>query len=132
MLLLNALYSHHCSDVVLRLATLLSSQLMLFDTTAVFLLHCTSYDALQQLTNHVSTHTCLQCMQVEPMLEACEPGFLLYSGDDAGACEFVLKGGHGVISVTADVAPALMAKVSLLLLLSCALHTYAVFSSTSK
>jgi 4-hydroxy-tetrahydrodipicolinate synthase len=55
------------------------------------------------------------------MLEACEPGFLLYSGDDAGACEFVLKGGHGVISVTADVAPALMAKVSCCF---CCLHAH--------
>jgi 4-hydroxy-tetrahydrodipicolinate synthase len=32
----------------------------------------------------------------------------LYSGDDATACEFVLCGGKGVISVTANVAPRLM------------------------
>lgn len=36
------------------------------------------------------------------------PGFLLYSGDDATACEFCLQGGKGVISVTANVAPRLM------------------------
>jgi 4-hydroxy-tetrahydrodipicolinate synthase len=36
------------------------------------------------------------------------PGFLLYSGDDATACEFCLRGGHGVISVTANVAPRAM------------------------
>lgn len=36
------------------------------------------------------------------------PDFLLYSGDDATACEFCLLGGHGVISVTANVAPRLM------------------------
>ena len=34
--------------------------------------------------------------------------FLLYSGDDASAMPFMLLGGHGVISVTANVAPALM------------------------
>jgi 4-hydroxy-tetrahydrodipicolinate synthase len=58
------------------------------------------------------------------MLEACEPGFLLYSGDDAGACEFVLRGGHGVISVTADVAPALMAKVSTVAAIAYFAYTY--------
>lgn len=34
--------------------------------------------------------------------------FALYSGDDATARQFVLKGGTGVISVTANVAPAAM------------------------
>jgi len=33
---------------------------------------------------------------------------LLYSGDDATAGEFCRLGGHGVISVTANVAPRLM------------------------
>ncbi|OZA30195.1 MAG: 4-hydroxy-tetrahydrodipicolinate synthase [Hydrogenophilales bacterium 17-61-9] len=37
------------------------------------------------------------------------PGdFALYSGDDASAMPFMLLGGHGVISVTANVAPKLM------------------------
>lgn len=31
--------------------------------------------------------------------------FMLYSGDDATACDFMLMGGHGDISVTANVAP---------------------------
>jgi 4-hydroxy-tetrahydrodipicolinate synthase len=34
--------------------------------------------------------------------------FALYSGDDGSALAFMLTGGHGVISVTANVAPALM------------------------
>jgi len=38
----------------------------------------------------------------------CGKDFLLFSGDDATACDFMLKGGHGVISVTANVAPKLM------------------------
>jgi len=35
--------------------------------------------------------------------------FLLYSGDDETGCDFMLQGGNGVISVTSNVAPALMA-----------------------
>ena len=38
----------------------------------------------------------------------CGAGFQLISGDDATAREFILKGGLGVISVTANVAPRLM------------------------
>ncbi|HUL12672.1 MAG TPA: 4-hydroxy-tetrahydrodipicolinate synthase [Methylococcaceae bacterium] len=42
------------------------------------------------------------------IMRLAKPGFLLYSGDDATACEFCLRGGRGVISVTANVAPTLM------------------------
>ena len=42
------------------------------------------------------------------ILRLCGPDFLLYSGDDATAGEFCLLGGHGVISVTANVAPRQM------------------------
>ncbi|WP_018410003.1 4-hydroxy-tetrahydrodipicolinate synthase [Methyloversatilis thermotolerans] len=35
-------------------------------------------------------------------------GFALYSGDDASTAAFILMGGHGSISVTANVAPRLM------------------------
>ncbi|MFO1206501.1 MAG: 4-hydroxy-tetrahydrodipicolinate synthase [Burkholderiales bacterium] len=35
-------------------------------------------------------------------------GFALYTGDDATALPFLMMGGHGVISVTANVAPRLM------------------------
>ncbi|GLR14865.1 4-hydroxy-tetrahydrodipicolinate synthase [Chitinimonas prasina] len=38
-------------------------------------------------------------------------GFALYSGDDATALAFMLMGGHGVISVTANVAPQLMSEM---------------------
>lgn len=38
----------------------------------------------------------------------CGAAFLLISGDDATAREFILQGGRGVISVTANVAPRLM------------------------
>ncbi len=39
---------------------------------------------------------------------ACGEGFALYSGDDATTCDFLLLGGDGVISVTANLAPRLM------------------------
>jgi len=41
----------------------------------------------------------------------CGPEFALYSGDDATGCEFMLRGGDGVISVTNNVAPRLMARM---------------------
>lgn len=47
--------------------------------------------------------------RLQPLREACGDDFLLLSGDDATGCEFMLQGGQGVISVTANVAPALMA-----------------------
>jgi 4-hydroxy-tetrahydrodipicolinate synthase len=46
--------------------------------------------------------------RVPELLSTCGPGFGLYSGDDATACEFCLLGGHGVISVTANVVPRAM------------------------
>ncbi len=46
--------------------------------------------------------------RVEQLRAACGAEFALYSGDDATACEFVLSGGDGVISVTANVAPRAM------------------------
>jgi 4-hydroxy-tetrahydrodipicolinate synthase len=42
------------------------------------------------------------------ILDRCGTRLDLYSGDDATACEFLLQGGKGVISVTANVAPAAM------------------------
>ncbi|PKH03272.1 4-hydroxy-tetrahydrodipicolinate synthase [Psychromonas sp. MB-3u-54] len=37
--------------------------------------------------------------------------FALYSGDDGTGCDFLLQGGHGVISVTTNIAPVEMAKM---------------------
>jgi 4-hydroxy-tetrahydrodipicolinate synthase len=37
--------------------------------------------------------------------------FAIYSGDDAAALPLIALGGHGVISVTANVAPRLMAEM---------------------
>ena len=42
------------------------------------------------------------------LIRRAPSGFALYSGDDASGLPFLLMGGHGVISVTANVAPKLM------------------------
>jgi 4-hydroxy-tetrahydrodipicolinate synthase len=42
------------------------------------------------------------------LLRRAPKDFALYSGDDGSAMPFMLLGGHGVISVTANVAPKLM------------------------
>ena len=44
--------------------------------------------------------------RVQALRDGCGADFGLLSGDDATACEFMLSGGHGVISVTGNVAPA--------------------------
>ncbi len=42
------------------------------------------------------------------LIERAPKGFAVYSGDDASALPLMLLGGHGSISVTANVAPRLM------------------------
>jgi 4-hydroxy-tetrahydrodipicolinate synthase len=42
------------------------------------------------------------------LLRRAPPDFAIYSGDDISALALMLLGGHGVISVTANVAPRLM------------------------
>jgi len=49
--------------------------------------------------------------RVAAIRKLCGSDFRLYSGDDATAREFILLGGHGVVSVTANVAPAAMARM---------------------
>ncbi|MEH6568010.1 MAG: 4-hydroxy-tetrahydrodipicolinate synthase [Halioglobus sp.] len=43
------------------------------------------------------------------LIERCGQSIAIYSGDDPTAMELMLAGGHGNISVTANIAPALMA-----------------------
>ena len=49
--------------------------------------------------------------RLEAQQAVCPEDFLFFSGDDFTSCEFMLRGGHGVVSVTANVAPALMAEL---------------------
>lgn len=46
--------------------------------------------------------------RVARLRELCGDKLSLFSGDDATAREFMLAGGHGVVSVTANIAPAEM------------------------
>jgi 4-hydroxy-tetrahydrodipicolinate synthase len=45
------------------------------------------------------------------MQENCKRGFKFYSGDDPTCLEFMLMGGHGVISITSNVVPQLMSRM---------------------
>ena len=49
--------------------------------------------------------------RVRALRETCGAKFVLLSGDDATSREFMLQGGDGVISVTANVAPAGMRRL---------------------
>ena len=49
-----------------------------------------------------------QLERVQAIRDCCGDDFDLFSGDDATALEFILKGGQGVISVTANVVPLAM------------------------
>ncbi|MBT3197424.1 MAG: 4-hydroxy-tetrahydrodipicolinate synthase, partial [Gammaproteobacteria bacterium] len=46
--------------------------------------------------------------RITPIRELSRKGFELYSGDDSSCTEFILQGGDGTISVTANVAPQQM------------------------
>jgi 4-hydroxy-tetrahydrodipicolinate synthase len=49
--------------------------------------------------------------RLRDMQAVCPPDFLYFSGDDFTSADFLLAGGHGVVSVTANVLPALMARM---------------------
>lgn len=46
--------------------------------------------------------------RIQALIADAPPGFAIYSGDDGLGCKTILSGGQGSISVTANVAPALM------------------------
>ncbi len=70
-------------------------------------------DTIGRLGAHAGIAGCKEATgevgRVARLRALCGEEFLLYSGDDATAREFMLAGGDGVISVTANVAPAEMA-----------------------
>ncbi len=59
--------------------------------------------AIKEATGDVS--------RVKELITNCKTPIQLLSGDDATAREFIKEGGDGVISVTANVAPALMSEM---------------------
>lgn len=44
-------------------------------------------------------------LRARDLITRCDEDFAIYSGDDATAMELILAGGHGSISVTANIAP---------------------------
>jgi len=54
--------------------------------------------------------------RVARIRQLCADDFLLFGGDDDTACEFMLLGGNGVISVTANFAPKAMHEMCMLAL----------------
>jgi 4-hydroxy-tetrahydrodipicolinate synthase len=53
-----------------------------------------------------------QLHRVREILDGCPQGFTVLSGEDAIACQSMLAGARGVISVTANVAPRSMHELS--------------------
>ena len=49
--------------------------------------------------------------RISQLRQLCGDDFMLFSGEDAMAMDFMLAGGDGVISVTANIAPARMARL---------------------
>lgn len=54
--------------------------------------------------------------RVTELKNTCRENFILLSGDDASFVEFMLLGGLGVISVTANILPAIVSKICKLIL----------------
>ncbi|WP_251360029.1 4-hydroxy-tetrahydrodipicolinate synthase [Kangiella sp. TOML190] len=75
----------------------------LLPTTVARLAEYENIVAIKEATGDVS--------RVKELIEVCKTPIQLLSGDDATAREFIQAGGHGVISVTANVAPALMSQM---------------------
>ena len=73
---------------------------MLPETVAELAAHA-RITAIKEATGEVA--------RVAKLRELCGSDFALYSGDDATAREFMLAGGQGVISVTSNLAPQVMA-----------------------
>jgi 4-hydroxy-tetrahydrodipicolinate synthase len=72
-------------------------------------------DTVVKLAGHPNIHGIKEATgelnRVHVLRDACGPEFSLLSGDDATSCEFMLQGGDGVISVTANVAAAGMRRL---------------------
>ncbi len=52
-----------------------------------------------------------ECERIAALLPLRSEGFAFYSGDDISACDALLMGADGVISVTANVVPAMMRRM---------------------
>ena len=67
---------------------------------------------LAETTNIVGIKEATGSMQrLTELKQLCPASFALLSGDDATACEFMLQGGQGVISVTSNIVPRQMSQL---------------------
>ncbi|MCP4001284.1 MAG: 4-hydroxy-tetrahydrodipicolinate synthase [Gammaproteobacteria bacterium] len=79
----------------------------------------TGVDLLPETVARLATHPGIfgikeatgELDRVAKLRELCGVEFMLYSGDDETSREFMLAGGNGIVSVTANVAPAAMASM---------------------
>lgn len=75
-------------------------------------LQATTVAALANVANIVGIKEATGSMErLAQLQQLCPADFDLLSGDDASAAEFILQGGHGVISVTTNVAPLAMSQM---------------------
>jgi len=66
---------------------------------------------LAKITNIIGVKDATGNLNVaKSLIEKCPESFLLFSGDDGTAIDFILMGGHGGISVTANVVPKLLSE----------------------
>ena len=64
---------------------------------------------LANITNIIGVKDATGDLNVaKSLIQKCPESFILLSGDDATAIDFVIMGGHGGISVTANVVPKLL------------------------
>lgn len=76
----------------------------------------TAVDMLPETTLTLSAHPRIigtkeasgSLERIQALIAGAPEGFAVYSGDDSLGCKTILSGGQGTISVTANVAPALM------------------------
>ncbi|MBL8224416.1 MAG: 4-hydroxy-tetrahydrodipicolinate synthase [Chromatiales bacterium] len=79
----------------------------------------TGVDLTNETVGRLATHPAIvgikdatgELTRVEDLRARCGDDFILLSGDDATTREFIRLGGRGVISVTANVCPGLMAEM---------------------
>ena len=63
---------------------------------------------LSEIDNIIGIKETVSLDRMQKIRELCDDTFAIYSGEDALAAEAILQGAEGVISVTANVAPAVM------------------------
>ena len=69
---------------------------------------------LSEITNIIGIKDATGDLSViKQLVEKCPKDFLLLTGDDATAVDFLIAGGHGGISVTANIVPKQLQKVYL-------------------